>query len=114
MQLISSGYSNKNSVIIFRNLSDTSIKSRKYKTEFERALWWIWGIILKVKKAKKRLKKILDAKEFVIEAKKDAELDKKAKIQANKRDVNAKRIARLSKNVQIETNSNTDNDKRES
>ena len=60
------------------------------------------------------MKKILDAKEFIAEAKKEPELDKKAKIQANKRDVNAKRIARLSRNVQTETNSNTDNDKRES
>ena len=70
-------------------------------------------MIFKVKKAKKRLKKILDAKEFIVETKKDTEVDKKAKIQANKRDVNAKRIARLSRNVQNETNKNTDNDKRE-
>ena len=68
---------------------------------------------LKVKKAKKRLKKILDAKNFTVESKKETDVivDKKAKIQANKRDVNAKRIARVSsKGVQNETKNNISND----
>ena len=68
------------------------------------------GAILKVKKAKKKLKKILDAKNFTIESKKETDdqvVEKKAKIQANKRDVNAKRIARVSKIVQnTETKNN--------
>ena len=69
-------------------------------------------MLLKVKKAKKRLKKILDAKNFTVESKKETDfVDKKAKIQANKRDVNAKRIARVSsKGVQNETKNNISND----
>ena len=52
----------------------------------------------------------MDAKNFTIESKKETDdqvVEKKAKIQANKRDVNAKRIARVSKVVQnTETKNN--------
>ena len=52
----------------------------------------------------------MDAKNFTIESKKETDdqvVEKKAKIQANKRDVNAKRIARVSKIVQnTETKNN--------
>ena len=48
----------------------------------------------KEKKAKKKLKKILDAKNFTREVIKDAIQDKRDRIQANKRNFNAQRINR--------------------
>ena len=56
----------------------------------------------------------MDAQNFTVESKKESDdnvVEKKAKIQANKRDVNAKRIARVSKVAQnTETKNNISND----
>lgn len=59
----------------------------------------------KAKKAKKKLKKILEAALFKEEPIEDQE-DKKAKIQANKRNLNAQRIARATKIKQESSISN--------
>ena len=72
----------------------------------------------RVKKAKKKLKKILDAKYSVLDGgnqnysdKKDKNNNslesKKAKIHANKRDVNARRIARVTQNSSATENNDT-------
>ena len=66
----------------------------------------------RVKKAKKKLKKILDAKYSVLDQNKnnyskETGLEiKKAKIHANKRDVNARRIARVTQNSSDATENN--------
>ena len=68
----------------------------------------------RVKKAKKKLKKILDAKYSVLDQNKnnyskETGLEiKKAKIHANKRDVNARRIARVTQNSSSDATENND------
>ena len=57
-----------------------------------------------VKKAKNKLKKILDASKHILTQNETTE-DKKAKILANKRDINAKRINRAFNIVHNNTNS---------